>query len=203
MNESTAEVIDMNADWKSKKAAQKAAKQAEREAKLAAKEQAVKKAMALNRQARREALIAQGIPEEQVAQVINQQDFEALPMQQQILLMARNFDATVGELIKNIQNLHFNDAELANSMDSNFAIMAKCLTKAGVPFEVQKEIAEEIKAAHAAAEAQRKLEAQAKLDTDEKAVIETAGAQDRIVSTEGQDGPPEFPEGAQVFGGNS
>jgi hypothetical protein len=216
IQESPAEVVEFKKtpEWKRKNEEKKAAKAKEREEKLQKRMQEQQALMAKRYAERREKLLANGVKPEAVDGVIAQMDFEALSVENQVKVMSRNLNNILGQLMTDVASLKHNDEVLADSMDLNFRAMARCLEKAGVKpeeqqaiiGEVQKEMETEIKARmEAEAEAIKKQAAEqhAAMQEAEKGRIEAELSQIKDTPFEAapEQGPAEFPEAAQVFGG--
>lgn len=220
MEQAPAEVVEFDKlpEWKKKAQERKDAKKAEREAKIQARLAELQKQHMEQYNKRRERLLAKGVKPEMVDAILQQQDFESLPVDKRVNLMARNLNNLLGQVFRDIDALKHNDTVLADSMDLNFRAMAKCLEKAGVApedqkaiiEETQKELEAEIKARmEAEAEAiKAQAAAQAKAQEEsEKAKIEAEAqehaAKSIVADSQPEQGAPEFPEAAQVFGGTS
>lgn len=140
---------------------------------------------------RKEFLRQNGLDEEQISQVIAQEKYDALPIDQKLKRMEMALQATVRQIGHDIQNLRHNDGVLADAMDVNFRAVHRALKLAGVSEEQQKEIVEQITAEMAEAEKKKVEATQAQVAEEELKTAESGTS----IPSEGA----ETPEGATTF----
>jgi hypothetical protein len=126
--------------------------------------------------------MANGLDQRAAAAAIAREDYERLPVDQKLSRIERVFSQAHQGLATDVQKVHSNQVDLADTMDVNFRAFGKMLEKLGLKGEDQKacfdEAVAELTAEHKAAES-----------AEVAAQVETAGE------------APEPAEGSTVFGG--
>lgn len=143
---------------------------------------------------RRQRLIGQGVPPDQVEELMAREDYEALPIEKKLERVHAAANASMRRLGLEMQNLHHNDQILADSMDVNFRALAKMLAELGVSEEKQKEAIEKARE-----------DIKSELEAREQAMAAAAekARNDKLEETARKAGDPlPPPEEATVFGGD-
>lgn len=156
------------------------------------------------REERRRRLINKGVPEDKVELMMAQEDFQALPIAEQLLRTRNALEMAIQMLARDIHSLRHNENVLADSMDVNFRAFSKLLTKLGVSAQDQKAAVEEaerelheekLASARAKREQNEQQMAQSEADAIRKEGIDANG------SPVADELPPVTPpDGATVFG---
>lgn len=148
-------------------------------------------------QERRRRLINKGVPAEKVDQAIAEEDYRSMPVEKKFERLEALVANSVKRMSSDMLALRHNDGVLADSMDSNFKAMARCLEKAGVSLADQSAIISAVNA-EIAAEREQKMAAKMQAEAEKAAADALKDAETQKASEEEE---VAIPEEATTFGG--
>lgn len=151
---------------------------------------------------RRDELLAAGIPEDQIDEVLEKEAYDRAPIDQKIVRLERIISGLSNAIAGDMRSLHHNDAAIADAIDLNFKSISLMLESLGISKEKQLEF---IVRARSEIDAERAAADKESADAREKEIIEAEAAEmrNRRPSLTGEESPvgADAPEGATTFGG--
>lgn len=162
-------------------------------------------------QARRKRLLGQGVAEDKVDQVIAEEDYKALPIEQKFERFAMSTNQSFHLFGQDVNALQHNIQVTADAVDVNSKAIAMIFEKLGISLEQQKEIVKEATELVNKEREERRLALQKKREEEAKmrqameegpvaeAALRKAEGKPDLVDQPGEPAP--IPEGATEFGG--